>query len=107
MSMYKANRLSIDENALTSTSKVIKFFRFRTRIHGGITLLIIALYIIGFYMLTPEFMEYLAMRWIWLMDVGFVLIAITLFYFLRKTVVKELDELRELIKTREYLQEEG
>jgi len=94
ISLVKSKKLLLDLSAHELTVKMGQYYVYRTKIHGAITYIILALYIIGFYMLTPEFMQHLAMKWVWLMDIGFVFIAVTLFYVIRKGVLEELAVLR-------------
>ena len=95
VSLVKASKLSVNLKTDELSKKMVAYYHYRSKIHGALTITIVALYIIGFYMLTPEFMKYLDMKWIWLMDIGFVFIAIALFYVIRKGVLKELAILRE------------
>ena len=95
VSLVKASQLYINLKTDELSKRMVAYYHYRSKIHGAFTITIVALYIIGFYMLTPEFMKYLDMKWIWLMDIGFVFIALTVFYVIRKGVLKELAILRE------------
>jgi len=103
ISLSKASKLSMNLPSEELSNRMVAYYHYRSKIHGTITYVIVALYIIGFYILTPEFMKYLDMKWIWLMDISFVFIAITLFYFIRKGVLEELAILREFSNVRNDL----
>lgn len=102
-SLIKANMLKLDYSASQSNKQLIDFYNFRTKVHGGFTLTIIALYCIGFYMLTPEFSLYISMKWMIIMDSSFVLIAVILFWQLRKGVMEEKKVLKELAELKAEL----
>lgn len=103
-SLIKANKLKLDYSASQSNNQLMDFYHFRTKVHGGFTLTIIALYCIGFYMLTPEFSLYINLKWMIIMDSSFVLIAVILFWQLRKGVIAEKQVLQELAGLKEDLE---
>jgi cation transport ATPase len=103
VSASKAAKITTSMNALNGTNQAVEFYQFRLKMHGTITYVIVAAYIIGFYMLTPEFMLYLALKWILIMDIGFVFIALVLFLTIRKGVLTELSVLKELAALKEDL----
>lgn len=94
VSLIKSKMLNINQTTDELTESIIAYYHYRSKIHGTLTYVIIALYIIGFYMLTPEFMQYLDMKWIWLMDLGFIVIAVVLFFSIRIGVLRELAVLK-------------
>ncbi|GAA5030366.1 hypothetical protein GCM10011506_19480 [Marivirga lumbricoides] len=105
-SLLKANKLRLDYSLKDSNNQLISFYKFRTKIHGGFTLIIIALYCIGFYMLTPEFSLYINLQWMILMDSSFVVIAVILFWQLKKGVMAEKQVLKELVNLNSGLDNE-
>ncbi|MFT4739883.1 MAG: hypothetical protein ACI9L9_000658, partial [Marivirga sp.] len=96
VSASKAAKISTAIDALNGTNQAVAFYQFRLKMHGTTTYVIVAAYIIGFYMLTPEFLLYLALKWVLIMDIGFVFIALVLFLTIRKGVLTELSVLKEL-----------
>jgi len=103
ISYGKTAMIEMSSSAVDTNERAILFYQYRTKIHGALTYLIVAAYIIGFYLLTPEFSEYIALEWLLVMDIGFVFIAFTLIYFIRKTVVEELKILHELARLKDDL----
>ncbi|UII21290.1 hypothetical protein [Fulvivirga ligni] len=96
ISHAKASKIIYDDNAAKSTGKAADFYNWRKSIHGPVTFAIVTLYSIGWYMLTPEFMRYIDLKYIYLMDIGYVFIMIILFLIIRKGVIKELKQLKAL-----------
>jgi hypothetical protein len=104
VSASKAAKISTAIDALNGTNQAVAFYQFRLKMHGTTTYVIVAAYIIGFYMLTPEFLLYLALKWVLIMDIGFVFIALVLFLTIRKGVLTELSVLKELSELKNDLE---
>jgi hypothetical protein len=104
-SLVKAKRISLEQTTIENTELNIRFFDFRKKIHSTFTIIIFALYIIGFYMLTPEFSQYIAFNWMLLMDGSFVIIMLALIWIIRKSTREELQHLKELIELKQNLKE--
>jgi uncharacterized protein (DUF983 family) len=97
-STIKYSRIRLEQDTLKATGQSVEFYRFRQKIHGPVTIIIVGLYIIGFYMLTPEFSLYFPLKWMLIMDIGFIIIAIVLFVQIRKGVRQEMLILQGLSK---------
>ncbi|MHA4846801.1 hypothetical protein ACX0G7_21725 [Flavitalea antarctica] len=95
-SAIKYSRIRLEEDALRTTSRSLEFYQFRQKIHGPVTIITVGLYVISFYMLTPEFSLYFSTGWMLAMDIGFIIIAIILFIQIRKGVRKEMVTLQKL-----------
>lgn len=96
ISHRKASRIDYAATSKRSTNQTQEFYTYRKRIHGPVTLSIIALYSIGFYVLTPEFSLYLPTFWLWVMDIGYLFIGLVLFWVIRKGVVAEMNYWKQL-----------
>ena len=83
---------------LKTTENTINFHQFRKTIHKVIAPLIIVLYTIGFYIITPEFSLYIEFRNLVLIDISYVIIGIILFIVIRKGVKKEMQKLTDIIE---------
>mgnify|MGYP006146253501 FL=1 len=59
ISIYKAQQINNIDNTLKTTENTINFHQFRKTIHKVIAPIIIVLYTIGFYIITPEFSLYI------------------------------------------------
>lgn len=106
ISVNRLKNLNVAASAHESLLKTEQFYRFRSRIHGPVTFSIIALYTIGFYMLTPEWSLYFPTWQLWLIDGSYVVIAIILFWQIRKGVVQEMQRYRTLKSIHQDLEEE-
>ncbi len=105
ISIYKAKQINNIDDTLKTTENTINFHQFRKTIHSVIAPIIIILYTIGFYMITPEFSLYIEFWNLVLIDVSYVIIGIILFIVIRKGVKKEMQKLNEIIKLKDDLTE--
>ena len=95
VSLSKAMKLAFTENVQQLIHNMNAYYKLRVRIHGNLTYIIIALYMIGFYMLMPEFNLYLSEGMMWYINTSFPIIAVVLFFVIRKGVRKELKTLQQ------------
>ncbi|QCE43176.1 hypothetical protein [Psychroserpens sp. NJDZ02] len=105
ISIYKAKQINTLDNALQAVDNTIKFHQFRKTIHQVIAPIIIILYTIGFYLITPEFSLHMPFWNLILIDVSYVVIGIILFIVIRKAVKKEMHKLAEILKLKKDLTE--
>jgi hypothetical protein len=98
ISIYKAKQINNIDNTLKTTENTINFHQFRKTIHQVVAPIIIVLYTIGFYMITPEFSLYIEYWILVLIDISYVIIGIILFIVIRKGVKKEMQKLNDIIK---------
>lgn len=101
ISIYKAKQINNIDNTLKTTENTINFHQFRKIIHKVIAPIIIILYTIGFYMITPEFSLYIEFWNLVLIDISYVIIGIILFVVIRKGVKKEMQKLDDIIKLKD------
>lgn len=105
ISIYKAKQINNLDNTLKTTENTIKFHQFRKTIHKVIAPIIIGLYTIGFYILTPEFSLYIKFWNLVLIDISYVVIGIILFIVIKKGVKKEMQKLTEILKLKNEITE--
>ncbi len=63
------------------------------------------LYIIGFFMITPEFSLYMEFWNIVLIDTSYIVIGIILFIVIRKGVIKEMQKLTDIVQLKNEITE--
>lgn len=97
ISIQKAKQINLMESTLKTAENSIVFHRFRKTIHEVIAPIIIGLYTIGFFMISPEFSLYMDFRNVVLIYVSYVIIGIILFIVIRKGVVKEMKTLDVIV----------
>ena len=85
-SVFKSKKIDLSETAAKANLETVKFYAYRKKIHGPITIIILISYTIGFYILTPEFSDHLTLNQVILMDGSYVFIAIFLVYSIRKGI---------------------
>ena len=102
-SVMKSNKVKVSDTTAQATEDTLAFYQFRKKIHGPVTLTIVALYVIGFYMLSPEFSRYIPLSSLVFFDVVFLVAGFVLAWFIRKGIRKELEDLREVVEIRKQL----
>ena len=105
ISIYKAKQINCLDDTLKTTENTIRFHQFRKTIHKVIAPIIIVLYTVGFYMITPEFNSHIEFWNLVLIDVSYVVIGIILFIVIRKGVRKEMLKLTEILKLKNEINE--
>lgn len=106
ISVSKAKKINMTDNALQTTNDTIAFYNFRKKIHGPITIGIIVLYTVGFYMITPEFSLYFKTWKMILIDVSYIVGAIIPYIAVRKNIRKEIHILLEIIELKRTITRE-
>ncbi len=106
ISISKSIKVAVNTDVLSVTNATIRFYKFRTFLHGTVAPIIVGLYTLGFYMLTPEFSLYFSFWKLVVIDVSYIIIAAILFVKIRKGIKKELKALEEIIAFRAEVLEE-
>jgi len=105
VSHQKARGINYGATSTESTIQAQKFYTYRKKIHGPITISIIALYTMGFYALTPEFSRYFSTYWMWMIDGSYLVIGTVLFFVIRKGVVQEMRDLGRITEIQHSMSE--
>lgn len=98
-SIYKSRQINLSDSAANNHRSTVSFHAYRKRIHGSVTVAILVAYTVGFYVLTPEFLDYFSVNKVILMDISYLGAASIFIYSIRKAIQSEmklLDELKEL-----------
>ncbi|UII33849.1 hypothetical protein LVD17_08480 [Fulvivirga ulvae] len=104
VSHRKADQIEFNADTKTTAFQASKFYAWRKRIHGPITITIVLLYSLGFYLLTPEFLAYLPKFWVIVMDIGYVVMAAVLTIVINTGINKEMAALKEITEIRTQLE---
>lgn len=102
-SIQKAGKVNVSDATAKATEDTLAFYEFRKKIHGPVTISIVTLYVVGFYMLSPEFSKYIPMTGMVIMDIGFLVGAIAMMLFIRTGIRKELEDLRSVVDIKKAL----
>jgi hypothetical protein len=105
LSRSRTARLSMSTVSAAKESR--RFYEFRKRMHGTVTIVLVGLYIVGWFMLTPEYSRYISLKWLLIMDGGFVLIAVILIQLIRKGLRDEIADLKHVADLQRQLEIEG
>ncbi len=101
-SARKAARINLLESTLAATDQTLKFYEFRKKIHGPVTIALVALYTIGLALLTQEFRKHIG-DIIFLFDAMYCLGGVVLIWQIRKGIKKEMNDLQEIIRIKTQL----
>lgn len=78
-------------------------FTISEKIHGPVTIVLIGIYTIGFYMLTPELSRHFDLLWMVIFDFVYVLGAVFLIWQIGKGIKAEMKQLSEIIQLKEEM----
>lgn len=102
-SIVKSNKVRVSDTTAQATEEALAFYAFRKKIHGPVTITIVALYIIGFFILTPELSKYVEIKFLIIADLAALASAPVLIYFIRKGLKKELEDLKAVAEINKQL----
>ena len=106
-SIYLSANIDLSETAMKTNNASLTYFRFRKRINGPVTIAIIVLYTIGFYMLTPEFSLYFRTPLLIMIDLSYIVGAVIFTWFIRNAIKKEMNILNEVFRIQKDITNEG
>jgi hypothetical protein len=101
-SATKAAKIDLTAPTVSATDETLRFYEFRKKIHGPVTISMVALYTIGLGLLTQEFMKYIG-QIILLFDAMYCVGGVILIWQIRKGIKKEMNDLQEIIKIKTQL----
>lgn len=107
ISIFLSYKINLTETALKSNHAALSYFRFRKIMNGPVTISIVILYSIGFYMLTPEFSLYFSTAMMVLIDLSYILGAVIFTWSIRMSVKKEMAILNEILRIQEDITREA
>lgn len=102
-SSIKSHRIHLIDDLSKTNEAAISFYTFRKKIHGPVTVIIVALYVIGFYLLSAVFSTHMSSIQLLLIHSSFLIGAAFLVWQIRKGIKKEMNHLLALIDVREQI----
>ena len=106
ISIFLSGKIKLTETALRSNQTTFSYFRFRKIMNGPVTITIVILYSIGFYMLTPEFSLVFTTPMVVLIDASYILAAVIFTWSIRIAVKREMTILNEIVRIQEDITRE-
>ncbi len=106
-SVLKSKKVILVDSVLKTTEDTIAYYTYRKKIHGPVTIIILALYTIGFFMITPEFNLYFTTWQMIFIDVSYIIAACIFIPIIRKSIKRELQILFEIIEMKEKMMNEN
>jgi len=105
VSIYLSASIHMSETTLKTNNASLVYYRFRKRINGPVTIAIIVIYTIGFYLLTPEFRFYFSKPMLVMIDLSYIFCAAILTWFVRKKIKKEMNILVKILQIQNDINE--
>ncbi|MBQ0732719.1 hypothetical protein [Aquimarina celericrescens] len=106
-SVLKSKKVILVDSVLKTTEDIIAYYTYRKKIHGPVTIIILALYTIGFFMITPEFSLYFTIWQMIFIDVSYIIAACIFIPIIRKSIKREVQTLLEIIEMKEKMMNEN
>ena len=104
VSLSRSRNVRVSKSTVKAAEESRKFYEFRRRMHGTTTIILVGVYILGWFMLTPEYARYMSLTWLVIMDGGFVVIAIVLITVIRKGLQAEIADLKHVADLQRQLE---
>jgi cation transport ATPase len=99
-SIHLSSNIDLSKTALKTSNESLAYAKFRKQINGPVTIAILILYTIGFYMLTPEFSLYFSTPVMILIDLSYIVAAVIFTLSIRNSIKKEKKILNEILRIR-------
>lgn len=106
ISMIRAYSIDITDCALRNTEQTVKFVQQRKQIHGLYTIAVVASYMIGFALMGPEIYNNLPLYLFVGIYLFFVVGAYILIIKIRVGILKEMNDLEDLLALRDEIRKE-
>lgn len=103
LSLSRSRRIRVADASVKATEDSLAFYRFRKKLHGTVTIALVGFYILGWFMLTPEYSKYIPLPWMIVLDGGFVVIAAVLIIVIRNGLKQEIAELGRMVELQRQL----
>ncbi len=97
-SIFLSRKIDISETALKTNTNAFTYHKLRKFIHGFVTISILVIYSVGFFMLTPEFSLYFNSKIMILIDLSFLVAALIVGLSIRSAIRKEMASLNEILR---------
>ena len=103
-SVMRSTKIQLSDAVATKANEALQFYNFRKKIHGPVTIVCVGMYVVGWFMLSPEYSRYIPMWLLVVMDVGFVVMAVVLIVVIRRGLMKEIEDLYKIVELRRQLE---
>ncbi len=98
-----AAMIRLTDTTQEAAGNAVRYYGVRKFMNGPVTVSLVVLYMVGFYLLTPELLKYVAAKWVISLDVVFLIGAGLLIWQARKGIAKEMRKVREIVDLRNEL----
>jgi hypothetical protein len=105
VSLLRFLRIDLSDQTLKVTKDSVEFYDFRRTVNGPMTYMLVGIYIVGFFMLTPECSKSMGTLGVLALDFVAMGIGIVLIRVIGKGIRQEMEDLWMLIELRKKLME--
>jgi hypothetical protein len=105
-SLFISRNIDFTQSSRNTNDNFLRLYKFRGWVHGPTTGVILVLYTVGFYMLTPEFSRYFSLPMLILIDLSYVVGAIIVGISIRHGIRKEISYLNQVKMLKSELSED-
>lgn len=106
VSIMRFFKIDLSDQTLKATQASVEFYDFRRTVNGPVTYLLVGIYLVGFFMLTPEIGKYIGATEVFVFDAMAISVAVVLVKVIGKGIRQEMEDLWLLIELRKKLLEE-
>lgn len=103
-SARKGAKIDLASATTATTDQSLAFYEFRKKIHGPVTVFLVALYTVGLGLLTGEFYKYIGAS-IFIFDGMYCVAGVFMIWQIRKGIKKEMKDLEEIVKIKSQLKQ--
>jgi hypothetical protein len=105
ISLLRFLKIDLSDQTLKVTKDTVEFYDFRRTVNGPVTYMLVGIYIVGFFMLTPECSTYMGTLGILALDFVAIGMGVVLIRIIGKGIRQEMEDLWMLIELRKKLME--
>jgi hypothetical protein len=95
-SLFISRSVDLTKSSKMTNDAFFRLYKFRLWVHGPTTIVILVLYTMGFYMLTPEFSLYFSLPMLILIDSSYIVGAVIVGFSIRHGIKKEMADLNQV-----------
>lgn len=106
VSISKAKKMHKIDTTLDTLENTIEFHRLRKKIHNIISPIILVMYTIGFFVMTPELSTYMPFWNLFFICASYFIAGIIIFFLIRKGVKNEIKKIKEILALQKELNEQ-
>jgi Ca2+/Na+ antiporter len=102
-SVMKSRSINILDSAAKTNRDRINYYRFRKVVNGPVTIILVAAYLVGLFMLLPELNRYISSWLLVVFTSAFFVSGLFIIYKVRQSIRQEMENLEFFVNIDKYL----